>query len=732
MTALFMDSFDHYGTGFVSGGLSSSIAVINNMQNGGWSIAGGGNYFYGVVTPSWGPARTGPYAFYRSSGGISGNYCFRALPNPLTHMFLSVSIALTTLPTEVTTLLHFRTLVDDPLYSLQVLPNGSLRMYNTATNTVMAVTGGGLITPQTWYFLEMELNTAGNWVLRVDDASGADTPTLQAAMAGGTIALLGLGGRVVEGATTWFDDVFIRDTNGTTNNGWLGDRRIATLFPNEDTADDGWTPSFYKQISPGIAVISSITTGLSATQEPNAIIKTAPATALNIGNQDFTLETFIRFDRLPMLTENFVIFNKWNESNPTGRSYQLRLTNPSAGGNLEFRTSTDGSSSTEATKILYPWSPEVGQWYHLALVRVSGELLLFVDGAQLGLPIPDTDTYFAASAATLAVGGQHNSAVTTGSAVLGTTVIGRLDETRFTNGVGRYTSSFTPPTTIYPRGISDPDWASVVLLMGYDITFADESSFARPIVTFGASVLFPQDGDPPGAWTAVGKQTPDDNTYIRASFTAATNILTMVTNPADTTTVTAGTSVYKFVNTLVDPYDVLIGATAQDTLTNLLSALNGGAGEGTVYGTGTLANTEMSGSGLPAGQFAVTALVLGTSGNSIPVGTTSTASWLNPTTLLGGLDIPGKSSFGLQRPPTNTTIISAVQLTSRARKTDSGAGTIQASLIGPLGAIANGPTHGLSTSTATYHDIIELDPDTSGPISPTTLINGRIAINRTA
>lgn len=742
MTALYMDSFDHYGTQSLSLEADFVGPVFNRMANAGWSFDSGSyNVDWGVGAPNWGSSRTGPNCLIRGSSGTNSGQVSRAFPTPMTRFFLSISIAVDSYPVDTTELIRFKTATNTELYSLNMLPNGSLTIsQNNATGSVLATTSGPVITPQTWHYLEMEVNTAGNWVLRIDDATGTNTPILQAPLSGGTVGLMFLGRRNTTGsiAITYFDDIFLRDTNGTVNNSWLGDRRIATMFPNADTADAGWTPEYYKEISPGIATLGFLQAGSSTVWNSTAVIKTSPATALNIGNQDFTLETFIRFDRLPQNTENFTIFNKWNTGNATGRSYQLRYTNPSAGSFLEFKTSTDGTGATEAIKIQYPWAAQAGQWYHIALVRASGELLLFVDGVQLGLPIPDTDTYFASTTSAFAVGGQLNSTNTGGDAVAGSTVVGRLDETRFTNGVARYTSSFSPITSMFPRGVSDPNWSSVVLLMGYDVAFTDESSFARAIVTNTASITLPKDGDPPGAWTTVSKQTPDDNTFIRAPLTPATNILTLTTNPTATDTVTVGTTdgttpaVYTFVSSLVNPFDVLIGATAQDSLSNLLEAINAGAGSGTIYGTGTTANADVIASSLPVGQFMVTALIAGTIGNSIAVASASPAVWSNAGTLTGGVDIPTKTSFKLQRPPTNTTIISALQINSRAKKTDSGIGSIQLGLIGPLGATLNGPVHSLSTSVASYHDIIESDPDTSGPISPTTLVNGKVTVNRTA
>jgi hypothetical protein len=333
-----------------------------------------------------------------------------------------------------------------------------------------------------------------------------------------------------------------------------------------------------------------------------------------------------------------------------------------------------------------------------------------------------------------------NSSATSGAGVSGSVTVGRFDETRFTNGVGRYTTSFTPPTTEFPRGsVDDPDWSSVSILCGYDSGLVDESSFARTMVASNsATTVIATDGDPPGAWTTVGKSVPDDNTFIRASLTSATNIFTMTTNASASDTVTVGTTdgatpaVYTFVSSLVDPFDVLIGATAEDTLNNLVEAINAGAGEGTVYGTGTTSNADVEAGNLPAEQVLVTALIAGTIGNSIAVAESSPGVWADASNLTGGADIPGRSTFSLNRPPTNTTIISAVQLTSRAKKTDSGSGSVTFGLVGPLGGIEEGPNHALTVSSTVYSDIIEVDPDTAGPISPTTLINGGVTVNRTA
>lgn len=736
MAAIFMDGFDHYGTG---------DAGLNNMKAGFWAAFESSNP--SINAPSWGPARTGDYCL-RSASRNTG-WSRRVLPTPLTHMFMSFGFAVDSLPSSSTNKNGICVVLDgsnNELYYLALTTTGALQIKNGST--VLATTSGPVITAQTWHFLEMEINTAGNWVVRVDDATASGTPALTATLSGGTIAQLGFL-NVREAATTpdsprfYIDDLFVRDTTGSVNNSWIGDRRVAALFVNDDTETAGWSPSYYYCVSPGIGRFAYTAAGETDIGNPTTgRIATAGATALDLG-AEFTLETFARMDRLPTGSEYFTLFNRWNEDTTNGRSYRLLFGSDTYnGGNLEFQTSTDGTGATAVVKLSYPWEAEADRWYHIALVRSAGELLLFIDGQQMGLPIADSDTYHPSSTSVFAIGGHVNSSTNIDTnAVSGSVWIGRMDETRITNGVARYTANFTPTTEMFPRNVvDDPDWASVVLLLGYDSGILDESSYARTLDLDDTTSVIPDDGPAFGPWSTIGttKTSPDNNTFIYAKLTAASNILTLTTNPTDSTTVTVGTTdgstpaVYTFKTVLASAFDVLIGATAQDTLENLMNAINAGTGEGTTYGTGTTSNVDVEATSLPDGQIMVTALIAGAAGNSIAVATTSTASWEFSSTLEGGEDIPGPSIFKVSRPPSNTTLVSAVQITVRAEKTDAGVGTIRTGLVGPLGGLDEGVEHPLTINTIGYLDMFETDPDTSGPLSPTTIINGGIRINRTA
>lgn len=704
MTALYMDGFDHYGAGATS---------VTNMLAGPWANV----LQASCLTPPWGAARTGQYCL-RGSGFAGG--AFKVLPTPGAHFFASFGFSVDAIVAGLPHAIDFLNGSAASLFYIVPTPTGALELHSGA-GALLGATSGPVIVAENWHFFEIEANTGTNTVtLRVDDPTGSGTPVLTVTNAAitGTIAELGfLNGST--GGVANIDDLFIRDSNGAVNNAFLGDRRIATLLADADTATAGWSPRFYQKLGAGI---------LNNTAA-NACVSAATATSLNVGAGDFTIETFVRFQALPSGSNKAVIFGKW-DATANQRSYQLFLGSVALnGGALSFTTSTDGTNATVATPITYPFTPETDTWYHIALVRSSSQLLLFVNGQQFGLPIADAHTYFAGTAP-MGLGGQMEG----GGPVASTEMQGWFDETRFTVGFARYTSNFTPTIVEFPRNVGgDPQFADVALLCGFDSLIQDESGFARALTAQnGAVQQLALDGASVGNWSTLGKAVPDDNTFMEAPLLPATSILTLNAQPAANDTVTVGGTTYTFKAALTGAANqILIDTTLQNTLQNLFNAINAGLGIGTKYGTGTVANANVNATQLPAGQMMVTANVAGTAGNAITstVALTNGGGWTGAT-LSGGTNIPGPSNFKVQRPPPLTTIISAVQIAQRSFKSDSGLGSINSALVGGLGAVATGPTHNLTVSPNVYSDIFELDPDTSAAITPATLINGAIQINR--
>ena len=100
----------------------------------------------------------------------------------------------------------------------------------------------------------------------------------------------------------------------------------------------------------------------------------------------------------------------------------------------------------------------------------------------------------------------------------------------------------------------------------------------------------------------------------------ASAILTAAGQATAGKTVTIGENVYEFVAALSEPavpYEVKLGDDASGTLDNLIAAINGDEGAGTVYGEGTEAHPDVTAAAGAGDTMDVTAIVAGTDGNAI-------------------------------------------------------------------------------------------------------------------
>lgn len=147
----------------------------------------------------------------------------------------------------------------------------------------------------------------------------------------------------------------------------------------------------------------------------------------------------------------------------------------------------------------------------------------------------------------------------------------------------------------------------------------------------------------------VTQQNPDGYMGIDpAAFTVmtetgavrATGTITIAAgNAAAGNTVVIGGRTYTFQAAAPGVDQVLIGATPTDTALNLVRAIMGGAGAGTLYGAGTLPNLSVTATNA-AGVVTLTAVVFGTSGNSITTTTTGANVTAGGATLTGGTNGP--------------------------------------------------------------------------------------------
>ena len=706
--------------------------VWASLPDYGVGFASGPTIATAIKTLPWDPSNTDLY-FGTVYGGIYDFFeagARRVLPASLSTFFMSMYYAVQALPFHQT--IKFLDIQDSgvtTVVSLWLTPTGVIQVFSNAT--LVASTSGPVIVAQTATHLEMKLVPAtGVFQLY---ANGVQVLNLT----GLAISASNVGQFVIGQPYMWvgyydnvmhyYGNIIVRSLSGTRNNAITGDRRVATLLVNaDDAANQGWTPRPLRRFGTGILDLTS----------GSAIAVSAPSTTVtNLGSGNYTLETSLRFQLLPGGTGKAVIFGKWDEAG-NKRSYQLYKGGPSLNsGATVFQISTAGTAGT-ATIVLSTtaWVPVVNTYYHVAVVRLSGVVTLYVDGVVIA-SAADAATYYVGTALTT-IGGEMTG---TSSVVAATSFDGWMDETRFTAGVARYTGAFTPPVAAFPRGAGpDSNWASVALISSFDNgVVADESANALVLTKRGNAVaITPSDGD--FGYQVLVKPVVHDDAYLEAGFTQASGTYTLTGLPANNDTVTLATTngsapaIYTWKTTIGAAFTVLIGADTAASITNLISAVNAAAGAGTLYGTGTTANNDVTATtGTTTSIMAATAKVAGTAGNALASTRTGTAGAWGAATLTGGANIPGYSQFLLGRLPSNTNIVDSITMVTRAWKTDAGTSSMKTSFRGAGGAVVDGATVNVSTVPTVRFDTLEADPDVPGnPLTPTSVTLGKIRVTR--
>lgn len=149
-----------------------------------------------------------------------------------------------------------------------------------------------------------------------------------------------------------------------------------------------------------------------------------------------------------------------------------------------------------------------------------------------------------------------------------------------------------------------------------------------------------------------------DLLYLADADVKATATLTSTgTAPSDGDTVTIGSTVYTFKTALTTApatvaYEILIGVSAAVALDNLKSAINKTSGEGTTYGTGTVAHPTVTATTNSNTEQVIEALTAGSTANAYATTETSGQLSWGAASMLGGVSIgdlcknSAKTKFG--------------------------------------------------------------------------------------
>lgn len=148
-------------------------------------------------------------------------------------------------------------------------------------------------------------------------------------------------------------------------------------------------------------------------------------------------------------------------------------------------------------------------------------------------------------------------------------------------------------------------------------------------------------GDSPDDLLAL-RSTPQDRgafPFVDPWIASAVTRLTLTGNPADEDLVVLGTNLgagrdyyraYRCVDILAAAYDVLRGDDAAESLVNLKAAVNAEAGEGALYGTGTLVHPYISCTATGALTADFAARAPGVVGNAMATTTTIAGAYFGP------------------------------------------------------------------------------------------------------
>jgi hypothetical protein len=211
---------------------------------------------------------------------------------------------------------------------------------------------------------------------------------------------------------------------------------------------------------------------------------TAAATGLTFGTGDFTVEFWVQ------LTKKAAGDHIINIGSGAGATFVIGF-NVS----VNFELYANGASRIDSGI-----NPNLGQWYHVALVRQSGSTKLYINGTQGGSTYADTNNY-AVSANFPYIGVRDNFTQYLG---------GYLSNLRVVKGTAVYTANFTPPTSPLTA------IANTTFLTCQSSTIVDNSTNAYTITQSGTPTV--SQGNYPMALTLSG--APSQGTFSPFSVPA--------------------------------------------------------------------------------------------------------------------------------------------------------------------------------------------------------------------
>lgn len=218
-----------------------------------------------------------------------------------------------------------------------------------------------------------------------------------------------------------------------------------------DSSSNGFPVNFSSGVTTSTAQFKY---GSSSLRMDSGRVLFSDEAAFSLGSADFTIEAWVRADSVATA---FTVASHQDSAN-NNSAWAFFWDQPY--GELRFRYTETGSVFFT---IGNAWSPSADTWYHLAAVRNGNDLLMFVDGVQIGSAGSITTPIYDSSRP-LTVGSYELSSGYTNE------LTGYMDNFRLTPGIARYTTNFTPGDALAAAGPAD----------GQVLTWVDANSQWEP------------------------------------------------------------------------------------------------------------------------------------------------------------------------------------------------------------------------------------------------------------
>jgi hypothetical protein len=207
-----------------------------------------------------------------------------------------------------------------------------------------------------------------------------------------------------------------------------------------DESGKTWTPAGNAQIDTAQSVFGGAALLLDGTGD---YVVTSTHSGFQPAAEDFTIDFRVRFSSI---TNAMVMYSQYTDGNNQIAVWK----NSNANGNkLTFTVYSSGSAIASYT-MESAWSPSTNTWYHIAVIRSGSNIYISINGSLQTLSV--TAAIAAQSLPNL------SSNPTVGAYSTGTfPLFGWIDEFRFSKGISRWTTNFTPPTDAYAPAIPSTD-----------------------------------------------------------------------------------------------------------------------------------------------------------------------------------------------------------------------------------------------------------------------------------